>query len=566
MSEQYLTAVFELRPTRRKAAVLERARVGAEALFWETIGQCRERADDIAALSEKKERKAAWKVATAEIASLLMTAANKGGLNEPIAQGLVRDVTMAVSSYIELRVGGRDAEWPTKTEASAFDPAGALDQLGVATTLDEEREGRDALSRTKRAPPIRPLTLARARDARLIRSGVGGPIAAVLNVLRATDPAARTATISAGINASTGEVVAAGVSKTKIIIPVACSKWHEQKFLAGDAILRSSLITRRGERWFMCAQFEMPTKAHFLSGNRLGIDRGIVNPVAVAVVDRVGAVITASEPRGAEIGSIIRDANRRRKSEQRRRGTTSRTHVERIGNALHGLANEIVAQAKGHGAAVIIEKLDGLKQAITATREKGTRHGGWRRVLKRGQFGNLEQILDYKLKLAGLPSAREVVAGGTSQTCPACATRDAKSRPTQERFACVSCGFEAHADRIAAVNIARRGIAMMSIKKGDKLAPVEQDMVARLRLRDDGGLGSLSAGLFAGGEFVATRATATGAYEELVSLTSEVGQNGIPRPQNARNRVFAERKATNFPEGNPGKTVVRHVVTRDQVR
>ena len=34
MAGQYLTAVFEMRPTKRKAAILERARTQAEALFW----------------------------------------------------------------------------------------------------------------------------------------------------------------------------------------------------------------------------------------------------------------------------------------------------------------------------------------------------------------------------------------------------------------------------------------------------------------------------------------------------------------------------------------------------
>ena len=37
MAGQYLTAVFEIRPTKRKAAILERARAQVEALFWKFL-------------------------------------------------------------------------------------------------------------------------------------------------------------------------------------------------------------------------------------------------------------------------------------------------------------------------------------------------------------------------------------------------------------------------------------------------------------------------------------------------------------------------------------------------
>jgi hypothetical protein len=196
---------------------------------------------------------------------------------------------------------------------------------------------------------------------------------------------------------------------------------------------------------------------------------------------------------------------------------------------------------------VVVQKLDGFKQTIVAPRPKGAREGGWRRSLKRAQLGELELILGYKLKLAGLPMPRDVVAGGTSITCPACTTRDPKNRPAQDRFVCVACGFAAHADTIGAVNIARRGVAMETIKKGDKLPPVEQDMVARLRSRDDGGLGPLVAGCVAASGFVAARAAAATAYDPQ-GLTVAAGQELLPCTQNVRAGVFAERGAQ-YPGG-----------------
>lgn len=546
MVSQYLTAVFELRPSRRKAATMERVRASAEDVFWSIIGTLRTQADTIVAIEVAKDRRTAWRSLQADVARRVIADSARNGLNEPVGHGLVRDVQMAVGSYIESRVAAHDAEWPTRKTPVASVHDDTLTALMTATTKEQESEARDALALVARQPGPRGMTIARSRDALLVRKGATGGIAAVLQLLRASDPRTRVAKILPGIEAATGEMIEGGASKAKIVVPITCSKWHEQKFLSGKAILRSSLIIRRGERWFMCAQFEFNTIEAQLTGARLGVDRGVVNPVAMAVVRGDGSLVAVSEPLGGEIGRSISEADSRRRSEQKRRGITSHRHIGRVDDALHRLANGIIAEAKSRGAQVVFERLDGLKKTITEKRPKGTRKGGWRRVLKKAQLGKLEQVLAYKLAMAGLPPCREVVAGGTSQTCPACGQRDPKNRTSQEQFACVTCGFRAHADTIGAVNIARRGVAMQRIGKGDKLAPLEQDMVARLRSRDDGGLGPLQAGKVGSG-FVAAHASAVEANEGLVPLTSAAGQEVTHGTENAGDRVFAERGATFSP-------------------
>lgn len=543
MSGQFLSAVFELRPTRRKAATLERVRAAAERVFWSVLATERPPAEAIAAIEEAKTRRDAWRAAGAARMRTLVTAALREQLPEPVVQGLSRDLDMAISSYIGLRAGGHAAEWPSPVVLAGTAHADALAALTTATTKGHEDAARDALAMVEHHPGPRPLTIARARDARLVRTGATGAIAVVINILRASDPRAETATLAPGIDASTGEEVRGGTSKTRLIVPIVCSKWHEQKFLAGGAILRSSLLRRDGDRWFMCAQFEFPERKVVMTGARLGVDRGIVNPIAAAVTRRDGSVCAVMPPDGGEIGRIIHRADKRRASELKRRGTTSHHHVDVVNNQLHLLANRIVSDAKQYGAAVVTEKLDGFKQTIVAKRASGARKGGWRRSLKRVQLGKLEVILNYKLKMAGLPPLRDVVAGGTSITCPACAQRDGKNRPAQDRFECVACGFVAHADTIGAVNIARRGIAMEKIKKGDKLAPLEQNMVAGLRSRDDSGLGPMMPGYAYGvSGLVAARAAAVSAHDPTLGRTGAAGQNGYPHTQNAGNRVFAERR------------------------
>jgi Transposase and inactivated derivatives len=50
----------------------------------------------------------------------------------------------------------------------------------------------------------------------------------------------------------------------------------------------------------------------------------------------------------------------------------------------------------------------------------------------------------------------------TSRTCPACGHIAADNRKTQAKFACVSCGFEEHADLVGAINILAAGHAVLA--------------------------------------------------------------------------------------------------------
>ena len=56
MAGQYLTAVFEMRPTRRKAAILERVRAETEVAFWTALEGGQKKADAIADEKDRSKR------------------------------------------------------------------------------------------------------------------------------------------------------------------------------------------------------------------------------------------------------------------------------------------------------------------------------------------------------------------------------------------------------------------------------------------------------------------------------------------------------------------------------
>jgi putative transposase len=121
--------------------------------------------------------------------------------------------------------------------------------------------------------------------------------------------------------------------------------------------------------------------------------------------------------------------------------------------------------AKNHGFVGIedLRVLNMVKSAKGTAAEPGT---GVRRkaALNRGIYdsipGERRRQLAYKTPLYG-SQLRPVPPHGTSQTCPECGQRDARSRVGCGReFACVHCGYTGHADKTASIEIEARARRM----------------------------------------------------------------------------------------------------------
>jgi len=68
--------------------------------------------------------------------------------------------------------------------------------------------------------------------------------------------------------------------------------------------------------------------------------------------------------------------------------------------------------------------------------------------------GILQERVEFKALVEGFHH-EQVNAAYSSQACPACDFTDSKNRQG-DRFVCLSCGYEDHADRVAANNVERR--------------------------------------------------------------------------------------------------------------
>lgn len=69
-------------------------------------------------------------------------------------------------------------------------------------------------------------------------------------------------------------------------------------------------------------------------------------------------------------------------------------------------------------------------------------------------WATFRTMLEYKTKVVAIDPKY------TSQTCNDCGAKDAKSRVSQSKFVCTSCGVESNADENAAKNILGKGITL----------------------------------------------------------------------------------------------------------
>ena len=79
----------------------------------------------------------------------------------------------------------------------------------------------------------------------------------------------------------------------------------------------------------------------------------------------------------------------------------------------------------------------------------------------------------------------KVPAANTSRTCSCCGHISKGNRRNQSQFRCVACGVEAHADLVAAINIARAGQARIACEVSDAvMSPAAGTRRNDLVLRD----------------------------------------------------------------------------------
>ncbi|MHB8126632.1 MAG: RNA-guided endonuclease InsQ/TnpB family protein [Desulfitobacteriaceae bacterium] len=177
--------------------------------------------------------------------------------------------------------------------------------------------------------------------------------------------------------------------------------------------------------------------------NKMGIDLGLKIP-AVAVTEKGKTIFCGN-------GRLNKYTKRKHRSLRRKLGKLKKpVAIKRLNNREqrwmqdqdHQVSRKLVNFAKKNNIAVIrLEKLSGIRQTARTSRKNEKNLHTW-------SFYRLAQFIEYKAVLEGI-KVEYVDPRYTSQTCPACGTRN---KANDRKYKC-ECGFKKHRDMVGAINI-----------------------------------------------------------------------------------------------------------------
>jgi putative transposase len=208
----------------------------------------------------------------------------------------------------------------------------------------------------------------------------------------------------------------------------------------------------------------------------VGVDRGVANTLALSTGELLSVPRSLEtierRQRAAQRVAARRKRGSARRAKALRRVTQMCARRARIRKDWQHKATLDIARRFG---TVVLEdlRIKNMTASAAGTVEEPGRMvrqkaGLNRAILNQGWFG-FETILAYKLEERGGYLCK-VDPAYTSQTCSDCGTVDRQSRESQAAFVCQHCGFRAHADLNAAINILRRNTASMRMEEGHKLS------------------------------------------------------------------------------------------------
>lgn len=211
----------------------------------------------------------------------------------------------------------------------------------------------------------------------------------------------------------------------------------------------------RNDTFFLAITVDAPEPTLADTDNFLGVDLGIIQ---LATTSDGEFLNSSAGPKHSHVNQVRARYSRFRQKLQKK-GTKSAKRLLRkrrgrekrfVKDVNHCLSKAIVQTAKGTSRGIALEDLQGIRERAQRTVTK--RH---RRVLHTWSFFQLRAFIAYKAALAGVRVVY-VNPAYTSQTCSACRHCEKANRKSQSKFLCRSCGFSAHADVNAGVNIGSR--------------------------------------------------------------------------------------------------------------
>ena len=205
----------------------------------------------------------------------------------------------------------------------------------------------------------------------------------------------------------------------------------------------------RNNNFYLFCTCDIPETSEIKTTGFLGIDLGIKN------------IATTSDNKnysGAHLNSLRKRNNKLRAKLQSKGTKPSKRLLKKrskkenrfVTNTNHIISKQIVFTAKHTTRAIVLENLKNISKRARVRKSQRNTLSSW-------GFYQLQQFIEYKAKLQGIPIIY-INPKNTSIECPDCGHIKKSNRKSRDLFTCKSCGLVGPADYIAARNIADRAV------------------------------------------------------------------------------------------------------------
>jgi putative transposase len=255
--------------------------------------------------------------------------------------------------------------------------------------------------------------------------------------------------------------------------------------------LKNVTVNRDALGWHISFTCEIEHEALAPRPEIVGIDRGVARTLALSTGEMLSmpASLERTEARKRKAQLVV--ARRKRGSKRRlraqRRVARLQARQARIRRDFHYRAALDIAHRFG---VAVLEDLNtrGMTASARGTLAEPGRNvrqkAGLNRAILNAGWHQFATILAGKMEERGGQTVT-VPARFTSQTCAACGVVDARSRESQARFVCVSCGHADHADINAALVIKQRANSALLDVEGLHQRPYEASTGRDLKVSEN---------------------------------------------------------------------------------
>lgn len=261
--------------------------------------------------------------------------------------------------------------------------------------------------------------------------------------------------------------------------------------------VKNVTVSQSGGKWFISIQTEREVDQPLPNGEAVGIDMGIARFATLSDGSHIEP-LNSFKKHQQRLARYQRAMSRKVKFSnnwKKAKARIQRIHT-RIGNVRRDYLHKATTTISQNHAMVCIEDLQVRNMSKSAKgsadqpgRQVRAKSGLNKAILDQGWF-EFRRQLDYKLAWSG-GHLIAVPPQNTSRTCPACGHVSADNRPTQERFACIECGFEGSADVVGAINVLRAGHARLACEVNGAVMPSAAGTHRSDSIRLDAGLSAV---------------------------------------------------------------------------